>query len=169
MDGQNAIKRKLSSENGESITEVLVASLVIAFGSIILATMVMASTRIIKKSIDAYDKYISIHNAVEMLDQNGKIGYLSIGEDGMTITDASDTEKRPVGYIDSKSESRTIANGSLHLFIGDVYQSDNAKDISLSGGSMNDVEVYAVSLSPKKEGEASEPQQGAIVFSRYFG
>ena len=68
------LRKKIESKKGESITEVLVASLVIAFGSILLASMVVASTSIIKKSIIAYGQYISFHNEAEMLDADETSG-----------------------------------------------------------------------------------------------
>ena len=74
LEQRNILQRKVFSRSGETITEVLVASLVIAFGSIILATMVVASTRIIKKSTEAYGQYMVLHNEMEMLDANGRVG-----------------------------------------------------------------------------------------------
>lgn len=57
--------RKLSSESGESIGEVLAATIVVALGSILLATMVSSSKNIITKSEKAYDKYIAQRNYLE--------------------------------------------------------------------------------------------------------
>ena len=71
------LRKKIESKKGESITEVLVASLVIAFGSILLASMVVASTSIIRKSITAYGQYISFHNEAEMLDADETSGSIS--------------------------------------------------------------------------------------------
>ena len=117
---------------------------------------------------------MNIHNAVEMLDRNGKVGYFDIktdGADGMTIADSSDTEKGVVGYLRKTSDTLKITNGSLHLFTGDSYQNNSAKDISLSGDSLSNVDVYTVSKEKesetKKEGEV--PDLNQTTFSKYFG
>ncbi|MDD6257860.1 MAG: hypothetical protein PUA69_01150 [Erysipelotrichaceae bacterium] len=61
----HTILRKLRSENGESIAEVLVATLVVALGSVLFVGMVSASEKIVRNSDTAYDKYLSDHNAIE--------------------------------------------------------------------------------------------------------
>lgn len=61
----HTILRKLRSENGESIAEVLVATLVVALGTVLFAGMISASEKIVRNSDTAYDKYLSDRNAIE--------------------------------------------------------------------------------------------------------
>ena len=61
----HTILRKLRSEKGESIAEVLVATLVVALGSVLFAGMVSASEKIVRNSDTAYDNYLNDHNAIE--------------------------------------------------------------------------------------------------------
>lgn len=104
---ENTVKRmiqKCKAKGGETITEVLVASLVIAFGSILLASMVTASTKIIQKSMVAYNHYMDIHNGAESLTSAGlpsalmvekldgsKTTLEAVENDGATVTLSGDT------------------------------------------------------------------------------
>lgn len=56
---------KLSSNKGESITEVLTASLVIALALIMLVTMTMSAFRLTRKAEDAYNNYYDSENNAE--------------------------------------------------------------------------------------------------------
>lgn len=56
---------KLKSEKGESIGEVLVAMLIVALGSVMFASMVTASGRLLTHSKQAYNSYIENHNQLE--------------------------------------------------------------------------------------------------------
>ncbi|MGN0361252.1 MAG: hypothetical protein ACI4ET_00230 [Bilifractor sp.] len=60
-----AVIARLSSESGESLTETLVAVLIVALASVLLVTMVLAARRVITRSGKAYSSYISEHNALE--------------------------------------------------------------------------------------------------------
>ena len=122
-----SIKNKLNKKYGETITEVLVASLVIAFGSIILATMVVASTRITRKSIEAYDRYISIHNATEM----------------QKDVDISDVQKKTNEIVNiDTTKSVTISDGTLHPF-ADGHEDNTGASISCPDISIS-VKLYTV-------------------------
>ena len=57
-----SIGRKLTSSSGESIAEILVASVVISLGSILLATMINASVKIVRNSENAFDSYYQAKN-----------------------------------------------------------------------------------------------------------
>lgn len=50
--------RKLKSRNGESIAEVLVATLIAALATVMFASMVTASENMVRKSDTAYDNYV---------------------------------------------------------------------------------------------------------------
>lgn len=51
------IRKKIASQRGESITEVLVAVLITSLAVLVFATMVSASTRIIRSSEIKMNKY----------------------------------------------------------------------------------------------------------------
>lgn len=55
---------KLHSNRGESLSETLIAMLIVALGSILLVSMVIAARNIIQRSDEAYDAYISTNNAL---------------------------------------------------------------------------------------------------------
>ena len=59
---QNRVRAKLGSNAGESLTETLVAVLIVSLASILLVTMVQASRRVVTRSGSAYSDYISEHN-----------------------------------------------------------------------------------------------------------
>ena len=61
-----SIFRKLLSEKGESIAEVLMAGLVIALGSLLLFTMVNVSDNLITKEKESYAEFIETKNEFEM-------------------------------------------------------------------------------------------------------
>lgn len=61
----NKILVKLKENQGESIAEVLVASLVIALALILLVTMTMASFRLTRKTENAFNDYYDSKNAAE--------------------------------------------------------------------------------------------------------
>ena len=67
------ILHKLKSNHGESISEVLVASLIISLAAVILATMILTSVRLINRAQNDYfaeidQAYISITGDTDMLD-----------------------------------------------------------------------------------------------------
>lgn len=70
----NKVFRKLKSQNGESIGEVLVASLIVALGSVMFASMVSASERLITRSEKAYQEYLKDHNSIEEITLDPKKG-----------------------------------------------------------------------------------------------
>lgn len=51
--------------SGETIVEVLAAMLVVTLASVLFATMVMTSYRIIRQSASAYEEYMNAHNEIE--------------------------------------------------------------------------------------------------------
>lgn len=61
----NKILVKLRSNRGESISEVLVASLVIALALIMLVTMTMSAFRLTRKAEDAFNDYYDSENNAE--------------------------------------------------------------------------------------------------------
>ena len=62
---KKAVMRKLKSNSGESISEVLIASLVVSLAFVMVVSMVTSSQKIIKKTDDAMDNYYEQRNAYE--------------------------------------------------------------------------------------------------------
>ena len=58
---------RLRSERGESISEALVAMLVVAMGAIMLVSMTIAATHVVERSEKAYAEYLDERNAVESM------------------------------------------------------------------------------------------------------
>lgn len=69
---------KLLSSKGESISEVLVASLVIALGALLVATMISASFRLLSREEQSYKEYIEQKNIFETLSETKDAGTLNI-------------------------------------------------------------------------------------------
>lgn len=64
QDGQHLLS-KLRSEHGESLGEVLVAVLVVALGSLLFASMLTASIRIVSKGKKTYHQNMNVKNQLE--------------------------------------------------------------------------------------------------------
>lgn len=77
QDGQHLLS-KLRSEHGESLGEVLVAVLVVALGSLLFASMLTASIRIVSKGKKAYHQNMNVKNQLEAY-QKGNSGTSSTG------------------------------------------------------------------------------------------
>lgn len=84
--------KKLKEQKGESLSEVLVASLIIALALILLVNMVTASTRLVSKSSDTFDENMTVKNSAEYG-----------GSDGSAATTA----------LPSTSGNLTISGGSI--------------------------------------------------------
>lgn len=95
------ISTKLHSSSGETLTEVLVASLVVVLGSILLATMVSASYRMIRNSEKSYDQYLAGQN---MLASHGAVQTARTDSEGAT---------EGVSYSETSNESVDV-NGSSY-------------------------------------------------------
>lgn len=68
------VRSKISSNHGESIAEVLVASLVFALGMILLISMINASFRILTVEEKSYKDFVTEKNAFELLDESEVFG-----------------------------------------------------------------------------------------------
>lgn len=60
------IRQKLKNKKGETITEVLIASLIGCFGALLFATMSSASTKIIQRGMDALAEFTDIEQVMEV-------------------------------------------------------------------------------------------------------
>jgi hypothetical protein len=92
--------RKANSRKGESIAEVLMASLVISLAVVLLVTMVSSSKRLVEKADQAFEWNISFRNTVE-----------SGGE-----FDSSDPHHKTVSGT-LQIEGGSITDGENHLMI----------------------------------------------------
>ncbi len=75
---ETRVMQKLKQTKGESISEVLIASLVLVFGFLLFVTMVQASMKMMKKSEDAYNEYVEVSNQLEAFagtKQDGKLAF----------------------------------------------------------------------------------------------
>lgn len=111
---------KIKSKKGESLSETLVAMLVVALGSILLVTMVIAARNIIQKSEDAYNHFIAQHNALESRDTS---------VEGASVT---------VNESAAASLSNMDNSGDLYrLLDADAVPTENIKLYSATGDSDN--------------------------------
>ncbi len=58
----NFISKKISDSKGESIAEVLIASLIISLGTILVITMINASFRLLTNEEKSYKEFIDAKN-----------------------------------------------------------------------------------------------------------
>lgn len=91
----NTVFRKLKSQNGESIGEVLVASLIVALGSVMFASMVSASDKLITRSEKAYKDYLEDHNSIENPQDPNNEGTESDGSLKITEAEGSPVKIQP--------------------------------------------------------------------------
>ena len=160
-------KAKLKSNCGETITEVLVASLVIAFASILLASMVVASTRIIKKSIEAYHLYTERHNAIEMLSISGDsiyMGNLTVG--GGIPENITDENHKTVGYLTSDKDISVLIEGRMNAYDQGSFKNTLFMNETISNN-LN-VDIYTVSNSIDSSVGEDEARTRSGFFSKYF-
>ena len=79
MNMNKKILQKLKNNHGESISEVLIAGLVVALAFVMVASLISASSRMIQKTDDAMSTYYSDINAFES-------GTASTGTGKLTVT-----------------------------------------------------------------------------------
>ena len=77
---EKAIFKKLKSKSGESISEVLVASLIVALAFVMVASLISASQQIIQKNDAKMKEYYAEKNAFEAGDS------VSTGQTNLEIT-----------------------------------------------------------------------------------
>lgn len=138
-DGEQRLMRKLKSENGESIGEVLVAMLVVSLGSILFASMVTASQRLVTRSNKAYQSYVTSRNQMESESGNTistESSSVSIKEDP---TSSSTTNNRNVCQINAQAKegvrvyiNKGAQDGVTQKFI---YETESDTDSQSDGGS----------------------------------
>ncbi len=96
---------RLSSHRGETISEVLVASLVISLGMLLVATMISASFRILSREEKSYREYIEQKNIFETYSESKDASTMTIS---ITPSEAGIGElKRDVEVFSRKIDDST--------------------------------------------------------------
>ena len=75
--------KKIKNQSGESISEVLVASLIVSLAFIMVLSLIMASQKMIQKTDDMMKKYYDDRNAFEARSATSSTGSIQV-----TSTDA---------------------------------------------------------------------------------
>lgn len=115
-----AASAKLASRKGESLSETLVAMLVVALGSILLVTMVIAARNIIQKSEEAYDTFIAQHNALE-----GRKN-AEAKESGTVTAEVETSDDVTVSLKDTSETGTTLLNGETLSESVTMYTTDGS-------------------------------------------
>jgi competence protein ComGC len=102
--------KKLKETKGETLSEVLIASLVIALALILLVNMVTASSRLVSKSSDVFDENMQVKNSVEY-----------------GFSDSSDTTG-----LTTSDGTLTISGGTLKGSTGDFTWSGKLNDTDVT-------------------------------------
>ncbi len=85
--------RKLKSTSGETITEVLVAALVVVLGVLLYTMMVQSSFRIINKSEDAMKDLYDAESKAELVKNEERTETASLGNNLFYDGDSAQTVK----------------------------------------------------------------------------
>mgnify|MGYP003589568570 CR=1 FL=1 len=94
--------KKLKSQSGESISEVLIASLVVSLAFVMVLSLIMASQKIIQKTDTTMESYYNARNAFEAGVSNSSTGVIQV-----TSTDA-------VGaYISQEYENISVQSKTI--------------------------------------------------------
>ncbi|MDD6363716.1 MAG: hypothetical protein PUG18_10805 [Lachnospiraceae bacterium] len=104
------VRARLRSRAGESLTETLVAVLIVSLASILLVSMVQGARRVISRSGSAYSDYITEHSDLAVQGDSRD----SSKSDTDTITDAIILKKNAASsdYSLSKMEEKvTVKTG----------------------------------------------------------
>lgn len=93
---------KLKSNSGESISEVLIASLVVSLAFIMVLSMIMASQKIIKKTDNRMEDYYDNRNSFE---EGKKVDTI---DDTVVVQNANGADTRVMGNYDVTVQSGPI-------------------------------------------------------------
>ena len=106
----DGLKSKLKSESGESLPEVLVATLIMALGMTLFAGMTTSSFRIIKRAETTFKAYADGKNSLEEADlaseeQNGNMT-LTYGPNANMYVNAIPGQKLnlPIAYAEAEGD-----------------------------------------------------------------
>lgn len=93
--------KKLRSVNGDTITEVLIASLVVVFGVLLFATMVMSSFRVINSSEDKMQAFYKDESTINMVESGEPMTANLVCGDSFENFIKEDGKKYSVNYYGS--------------------------------------------------------------------
>lgn len=108
-----SVRVKLGSKAGESLTETLVAVLIVSLASILLVTMVQASRRVVTRSGSAYSGYIKEHNELAVESSSQK------NTRDITLTPAAGENDTSLREIHEKVIVQTDKDGNTVFFPAD--------------------------------------------------
>jgi competence protein ComGC len=100
------VRARLRSSTGESLTETLVAVLIVSLASILLVSMVLGARRVISRSGSAYSDYIKEHS--ELAEKSKSDSQDSSKLDTVTITPENNAASSD--YSLSKMEEKVTVN-----------------------------------------------------------
>ena len=138
--------RKLRSKRGETIPETLVALLFVTFGSVIFASLVMISKKVISGAKTNYQMFIRAHNTMET-----RIG----GSDADSDPDLTkDTSVQKISIRGAISVPNDIPDNNLEHF-----------EINSSSGASENIDFYT--YSPRNS-SGGEDEMAAGRYPYYF-
>lgn len=113
------LKKKISSERGESIGEALAAMLIVALAALMLAAMTSAATRIVTRSEEAYASYLDQRNFIE---SNGSTVEKNASGDTDSYTSAAET-----GYVSLWKEGDSMKATSQEAVTMTIIKNKNGE------------------------------------------
>ncbi len=78
--------KKLKSQGGETIAELLVALLIAALALTMLASMISSSSKVILRSMDSMEKYVAAENQISAHEKKSGDDNVRILEGDFTVT-----------------------------------------------------------------------------------
>ncbi len=105
------MNKKLCSDKGESIGEVLIALLISSVGLVMLAAMITTSVRMLKQSRSSLIDYVAAENTV-VEQSGGESGSITV-KAGDTSIPLTDTSGKPIPvhfFIGSWDASHTVVS-----------------------------------------------------------
>ena len=103
---------KLKSNHGESLGEVLVAVLIVALGSLLFASMVTASIRIVNKGKAAYSKNMNQKNQIEETTSGNSESSINISGNLIGSTSDDTSTKTQITVGENNLPVYTVTSGS---------------------------------------------------------
>lgn len=110
------VKKKLKNNNGESLSEVLIAVLISTLGMVLLAGMITSSVNIVTKNKTAFDSYVTAEN--DLVDPENKTDDTTIIVSSGTITFSEKlTAATPENMsVNVSAYSATLGNKKIYTY-----------------------------------------------------
>ena len=105
------IKNRLRSKRGESLAEVLIATLLSAVAMVMLSSMIFTSNRIVTHSKEVTQKYVTENNRIVEKKGTYREGSVSvvIGENVVKLTDGSSDYLKAWYYVNNSLSNVPVA------------------------------------------------------------